>query len=175
MVVGIHSTVSQSHDCQGRKSHIPALVLQTAPATVGVPGPQTLTTVRVLLTVLHLHLAQPPVCHHVHVVTLQIKQQVGADTGPRGYGDVGVLYPTVGRLHHRLLEATLAGAEEDHGEVSGAGGRHAGQHTVEGEHGGLEDGQLSAQGSVDIQTTELLSNLGQLCVDTPQTENGNIS
>jgi hypothetical protein len=53
-----------------------ALVLQAAPAAVGVPRPQALVAVRVLRAVLHAHLAQLPVGHHVHVVLLQVEQQV---------------------------------------------------------------------------------------------------
>ena len=55
---------------------LPALVLQRAPATVGVPGPQALVTVCVLGTVLDLDLAQPLVSHHVHVVPLEVKQKI---------------------------------------------------------------------------------------------------
>ena len=102
---------------------IPAFVLQTAPATVRISGPKTLITVRVLFTVLDLHFAQFLVRHHVHVVTLQIKQQVRPHARGGGDGDVRVLDPAVGRLHHRLLETSFRRAEEGYGEVPrGRGG-----------------------------------------------------
>ena len=59
---------------------LPALIFKTAPTTVGVTCPKTRVAVRELLTILHLHLAQLPVCHHVHVVTFQIKQKLRPKT-----------------------------------------------------------------------------------------------
>ena len=134
----------------------PALVLQTAPAAVRVPSSQTLAAVRVLLAVLDLHLAQPLVRHHVHVVSLQVEQQLGPHGGPGSYGDVRVLdpLPVLRTLHHHLLEASLGSAQEGHGEVPGGGGGDGGEERVEGEDGGLVDRELSAQRSVDVQPTE---------------------
>ena len=113
----------------------PALVLQTAPAAVRVPSSQTLAAVRVLLAVLHLHLAQPLVRHHVHVVSLQVEQQLGPHGGSGSYGDVRVLDPltVLSTLHHHLLEASLGSAQEGHGEVPGGGGGDGGEERVEGE------------------------------------------
>ena len=54
-----------------------ALVLQAAPAAVGVACSQTLVAVGVLRAVLDTHLAQLPVGHNVDVVLLQVEQQVG--------------------------------------------------------------------------------------------------
>ena len=73
--------------------------------------------------------------------------------------------PVLGTLHHHLLEASLGSPQEGHGEVPGGGGGDGGEERAEGEDGGLVDGQLPAQRSVDVQPAELLPYLGQLGVD----------
>ena len=101
------------------------------------------------------------------MVSLQVEQQLGPHRGARGDGDVRVLdaVPVLGTLHHHLLQAALGGAQEGDGEVPGGGGRDGGEERAEGEDGGLVDGQLPAQRSVDVQPAELLPYLGQLGVD----------
>ena len=74
----------------GEGGGLPALVLQAAPAAVGILGAQALVAVLVLLAVLHPHLAQLPVRHHVDVVPLQVEQQVRPDRRAGREGQVGI-------------------------------------------------------------------------------------
>ena len=74
----------------GEGGGLPALVLQAAPAAVGILGAQALVAVLVLLAVLHSHLTQLPVRHHVDVVPLQVEQQVRPDRRAGREGQVGI-------------------------------------------------------------------------------------
>ena len=73
------------------------------------------------------HLTEGPVCHHIHVISLEVKQQVAPDSRALGDQDVRVLNARAGAFHHGLTEPAVSGAQEGHGEVTGAGGEECKQ------------------------------------------------
>ena len=68
------------------------------------------------------------------MVPLEVEEEVRPNGGALSDGDVGVLNPRAGRLHHRLPQPAVPRAQEGHCEVARGGGGDRGEQGGEGQH-----------------------------------------